>query len=244
MLPGGDRPSSGSRPAVEFKGLSHPALRVLVNDGASPAIAAALAALDPGDPAGFEWQPAILDLAQFRGDSPPDLASLCKGLRAMKLHPVAVAGAPDALREPAEALQLGWLSAIREPRRQADAEPAATSTAAAAVSQALTVDRPVRSGQQVYARDADLIVIGAVSPGAEVIADGNVHVYGCLQGRAIAGARGRRDVGIFALDFQAELVAVSGIYRTFEDGVPAGNRGRPVRVELDPVADRLTVRPL
>jgi len=96
----------------------------------------------------------------------------------------------------------------------------------------------------VYARDADLVVIGPVSPGAEVIADGNVHVYGPLQGRAIAGARGQRGATIFTLDLRAELVAVCGVYRTFEEGPPAEYRGRPVRIELDAVADRLSVRPL
>jgi septum site-determining protein MinC len=108
----------------------------------------------------------------------------------------------------------------------------------------MVVDRPVRSGQRIYARDADLVVIGPVSPGAEVIADGNVHIYGPLQGRAIAGARGRRGAAIFTLDLRAELVAVCGVYRTFEEGPPEEHRGRPVRIELDPVADRLSVRPL
>jgi septum site-determining protein MinC len=108
----------------------------------------------------------------------------------------------------------------------------------------LTVQRPVRSGQQIYARDADLIVIGQVSPGAELIADGNIHVYGSLQGRAIAGALGRRDVGIFSLDLQAELVAVGGIYRTFEDGVPSEYRGRAMRVELADESDKIAFRPL
>ena len=108
----------------------------------------------------------------------------------------------------------------------------------------MVVERPVRSGQQIYARERDLIVIGDVSPGAEVIADGHVHVYGALAGRAIAGARGRRDAGIFTLELRAELVAVSGIYRTFEDGVPAQYAGKPVRISLEADADTLSMRPL
>ncbi len=108
----------------------------------------------------------------------------------------------------------------------------------------MIVDRPVRSGQRVYARGGDLVVIGSVSPGAEVIADGNVHVYGELRGRAIAGARGRRDASIFALDMRAELVAVCGVYRTFEDEPSPDLVGRPVRIELDANADTLSLRAL
>jgi septum site-determining protein MinC len=108
----------------------------------------------------------------------------------------------------------------------------------------MVVERPVRSGQQIYARERDLVVIGDVSPGAEVIADGHVHVYGTLGGRAIAGARGRRDAGIFTLELRAELVAVSGIYRTFEDGVPAQHTGKPVRISLEADADTLSMRAL
>jgi septum site-determining protein MinC len=108
----------------------------------------------------------------------------------------------------------------------------------------MIVERPVRSGQQIYARDRDLVVVGDVSPGAEVIADGNVHVYGTLGGRAIAGARGLRQAAIFTLDLQAELVAVCGIYRTFEDGPPAAQAGKPVRISLETDADTLSLRTL
>ncbi|MFN8840467.1 MAG: septum site-determining protein MinC, partial [Burkholderiales bacterium] len=124
----------------------------------------------------------------------------------------------------------------------AGAEPAAATAAIAAG--AMVIERPVRSGQQLYARDRDLVVVGDVSPGAEVIADGHVHVYGTLAGRAIAGARGRRDAAIFTLELRAELVAVCGIYRTFEDGPPAAHAGKPVRISLEADADTLSIRPL
>jgi septum site-determining protein MinC len=91
----------------------------------------------------------------------------------------------------------------------------------------------------VFPLDADGV------PGTpEVIADGNIHVYGTLGGRAIAGARGRRDARIFTLDLRAELVAVCGIYRTFEDGPPAGQAGKPVRISLEADADTLSMRTL
>lgn len=265
---GDARSAAPARPAIEFKGLSHPALRAVLNDASPDALRHALIELLDGDPDRFEWQPVVVDLSRLGPDAPLDWPEVLATLRAVRLHPVAVAGAAEGFRDEANRLQLGWLEPIREPARRSSgagepavaqraataasavapssATPASAATAgpAAAAPATLVIDRPVRSGQRIYARDADLVVIGPVSPGAEVIADGNVHVYGPLQGRAIAGARGQRDCAIFTLDLRAELVAVCGVYRTFEEGPLAEHRGRPVRIELDAVADRLSVRPL
>lgn len=96
----------------------------------------------------------------------------------------------------------------------------------------LLLDRSLRSGQKVYARDADLIVVGMVSAGAEVIADGNIHVYGPLRGKAMAGARGDEDARIFTTRLEAELVAVAGVYRVIETALPDEVRERPATVRL------------
>jgi septum site-determining protein MinC len=244
-----------ARAAAEFKGLSHPALRLVLNEADGQAIAAALDEL-LGDGDAFEWQPVVVDAVRIASAGRLDLDALCARLREGRLHPVALAGANAALREDAERLRLGWLAALPERRarpgaeaapavepRAAEPEPAAPAAAAIAAG-AMVVERPVRSGQQVYARDRDLVIVGDVSPGAEVIADGHVHVYGTLAGRAIAGARGRRDAAIFTLELRAELVAVCGIYRTFEDGPPAAHAGKPVRISLEADADTLSIRPL
>jgi septum site-determining protein MinC len=90
----------------------------------------------------------------------------------------------------------------------------------------------VRSGQQVYARDRDLVVMAAVANGAEVIADGSIHIYGSLRGRAMAGAQGDESARIFCSDFRAELVAIAGHYRVFED-MPKEFEGQPVQCWLD-----------
>jgi septum site-determining protein MinC len=90
----------------------------------------------------------------------------------------------------------------------------------------------VRSGQRVYARQRDLIVNAAVASGAELMADGCVHVYGSLRGRAIAGARGDASARIFCQEFHAELVSIAGIFRIFET-IPPDLRGKPVQVWLD-----------
>ena len=104
------------------------------------------------------------------------------------------------------------------------------------------IDRPLRSGQQMYARGGDLIILAAVNPGAEVIADGNIHVYAPLRGRALAGARGNAEARILTTVFAAELVSIAGIYRTFEDGVPAKLANQPVQVKLatEPVVSAST----
>ena len=96
----------------------------------------------------------------------------------------------------------------------------------------LVVDRPLRSGQQVYARGGDLVVLAAVNAGAEVIADGSIHIYAPLRGRALAGASGATGARIFTTRFEAELVSIAGIYRTFDAGVPGDLAGKPAQVQL------------
>ena len=105
----------------------------------------------------------------------------------------------------------------------------------------LLVDRPVRSGQQVYTRDTDLIVMGQVGPGAEVIADNNIHVYGPLRGRALCGVSGNAGTRIFCQSLEAELVSVAGNYRMLET-IPESLRGRPAQIWLED--DRLNIEPL
>jgi septum site-determining protein MinC len=106
----------------------------------------------------------------------------------------------------------------------------------------MVIDQPVRSGQKIYAQGADLIVMGQVSAGAEVIADGNVHVYGVLRGRALAGAAGDTQARIISTSFEAELVAVAGYYLTFEGGFPEENRSKPTLIHLDHGAEPAVLR--
>jgi septum site-determining protein MinC len=96
----------------------------------------------------------------------------------------------------------------------------------------VTLDKPLRSGQRFYARGCDLIVTAMVSAGAEVIADGNIHVYAPLRGRALAGASGDKTARIFTTSLEAELVSVAGLYRTFEAGVPAELARQPATIWL------------
>jgi len=99
---------------------------------------------------------------------------------------------------------------------------------------ALVIDKPLRSGQQVYARGRDLVVMAMVNPGAEVIADGHIHVYAPLRGKAIAGARGNTEARIFSLALDAELLSIAGVYRTSDTPLPKSLMGQPVQVRLMP----------
>ena len=121
------------------------------------------------------------------------------------------------------------------PERAASSTTSAPSPTPAAPqsSSALVITKPLRSGQRVYARHTDLVVIGMVSQGAEVIADGNVHVYGPLRGKAMAGARGDTSARIFTTHLDAELLAVAGVYRVVEDKLDKSLHNQPALVRLD-----------
>lgn len=132
--------------------------------------------------------------------------------------------------------------------------PEASATAPAAAKPPLSplptlfIDRPLRSGQQVYARASNLVVLGAVNAGAEVIADGSIHIYAPLRGRALAGAAGDNGARILCTRFDAELVSIAGLYRTFDGGVPAELAGHAVQVRLaggsGDAAGKLLVEPM
>ncbi|MCO5975988.1 septum site-determining protein MinC [Ideonella oryzae] len=138
------------------------------------------------------------------------------------------------LAEPAPAAQRTPVAEALEA-----AEPAAEAPSAPAT---VIIDKPLRSGQQVYARGADLIVLAVVSFGAEVIADGSIHVYAPLRGRAIAGAKGDTQARIFAACMEPQLVSIAGTWRTTEAGLPPEVAGKPAQVRLD--GDKLLFEPL
>lgn len=118
------------------------------------------------------------------------------------------------------------------PRAEPTREPILSAPAAGSPLGAQHQESSVRSGQQIYARDRDLVVTGAIANGAEVIADGSIHIYGSLRGRAMAGAQGDLKARIFVSDFRAELVAIAGHYRVFEQ-IPKDLEGQSVQCWLD-----------
>ncbi|CAG4924371.1 septum site-determining protein MinC [Paraburkholderia saeva] len=117
------------------------------------------------------------------------------------------------------------------------AEPVRVATSA----QTLVIEKPLRSGQRIYAK-GDLVVLGLVSYGAEVIAEGNIHIYAPLRGRALAGVQGNHDARIFCTCLEPELISIAGIYRTTENPLPADVLGKAVQIRLD--EEKLMIEPL
>ncbi|WP_334135748.1 septum site-determining protein MinC [Tepidimonas sp.] len=210
-----------------------------------------------GDASGFfENEPLLLDFSDWAESEPASTAlqqqALLQALRRAGLRPLAYQAAPVTWQPVLDAAGLlatesHGAHGMRLPAERTESPPPPPAPAMPQASaSALVVDRPLRSGQQVYARGRDLVVLAMVNPGAEVIADGHVHVYAPLRGRAIAGARGQADARIFALALEAELVAIAGLYRTAETPWPDEVRGRPAQVRLQREGDgeRLLFEPL
>ncbi len=183
----------------------------------------------------FRNTPVVIDLQELDdAESSVDFPLLVGLLRGYGMVPVGVRGGSDAQNDAACAMELAVLAGPKGPAAggakkplRGPARPQARGFAASRL-----VSRPVRSGQRLYARGSDLIVTAAVSAGAEILADGNIHVYGPLRGRALAGVKGNRGCRIFCQNLQAELVAVAGHYRVNENLGPQ-DTGKPVQIYLN-----------
>jgi septum site-determining protein MinC len=192
---------------------------VVANAQQSWAAESALPLLEARDRRGVASKPADEDSADATAD-----AQAVKGPNA----DTAAAATPAAAGAAATA-------AAVEPA------PAAEPVRLATSSQTMVVDKPLRSGQRIYAK-GDLVVLGLVSYGAEVIAEGNIHIYAPLRGRALAGVQGNHDARIFCTCLEPELISIAGIYRTTENPLPSDVLGKPVQIWLE--EEKLMIEPL
>ena len=210
-----------------------------------PAFANEMAQQVERSPRFFQHAPVVLDLKGADGFAAPE--EFIEAGELLREHTLALVGVQNA--EPAQlvaAAAAGLASfapSATQPSRRAPRPAAAAAAAPPPASPppraaARLITTPVRSGTQIYARGTDLIVIASVSPGAELVADGNIHVYGPLRGRALAGASGDTAARIFCSRLEAELVSIAGRYLVSEQ-LPPEQRGSPVQIAL--VDDRLTV---
>jgi septum site-determining protein MinC len=239
---------SPSQLPIEIKISTVVAISTILHSADPLAIDAALKQMTGGVSDFFEDEFAVIDVGAIAATSPPiDWRSLVDLLRKYRLNAVAVRGATPAMADAirARGLALDDGSSGAKPREEADSAsaarqaPAAPAPAAAPASGTMIIDTPVRAGQRIYARGCDLIVTAAVNNGAEVIADGSIHVYAPLNGRALAGASGNAEARIFALSMQPELVSIAGVYRTFDDGFPSELARQPAQIRL--VGDRIDI---
>jgi septum site-determining protein MinC len=199
----------------------------------------------------FTRAAVILDFGGLnQAPSQASAQALVDGLRSAGVLPVALAYGTKEIEALSQQLGLPLLAKFRAQYERTDAAPStveppqpapphaaeppqpAPAAAAATASPGLIQTAPVRSGQQVYAEQRDLTVLTTVGAGAEVLADGSIHIYGALRGRALAGAQGNVEARIFCREFHAELVSVAGQYKVLED-IPAELRGKPVQVWLE-----------
>ncbi len=202
----------------------------------------------------FDQDPLLVDFTGVADHTDTlDTKGLLQLLKQYKLVPVAFKGGNE--KQAKAALKAGWARAddavALPPAPVASLDPVAVAPAPATLPvpetlPAMVVDKPLRSGQQVYARGRDLVVMAMVNPGAEVIADGHIHVYAPLRGKAIAGARGFADARIFAQSMEAQLISIAGVYRTSETPLPDNVLARPAQVWLQsgPDGDKLILEPL
>jgi len=203
-------------------------------------------------PGFFEHTPVVIELSALDADEDdvgfPALVGLLRGLG---MIPVGVRGGSGAQHEAAKAMELAILRDTAKSAKAAGAQSGSQEMApdvpiAGKVGErdvgietgSHLIDRPVRSGQRVYAAGGDLTVVAPVSSGAELMADGNIHVYAPMRGRAMAGLHGDTKARIFCSDLQAELVSVAGHYRV-SDRIPAELKGRRIQVFLDQATLRI-----
>lgn len=229
---------------VEFKGATLGVMTAYLRGTEPAALADALHKMLGGMADFFSGEATVLDFAEL---SPcperVDWAGLLSLLRRYQMQPVGVRNLPEALQ--ASARQAGLAILGQESVRPAPTAPPAPQAAApnppppaAPPGRTMVVDRFLRTGQQIYAKGSDLVLVGGLSHGAEVIADGSIHCYGPLRGRAIAGAQGDASARIYASNFGPELVAIAGVYRTFEQGVPEKVAAKPAQVKLTGSGDQ------
>jgi septum site-determining protein MinC len=235
----------------EIKSANLPLVALLLKSADLTRLSAEFAQRFGDVPDFFDHDPLVIDLHPLQLAEPGaalDVPALTTLLRAYRLNPLAVRGGSD--EQMAQAVAAGLTPAPEAAVQRAAPAAAATAPEPVAPPQpapgALVIDKPLRSGQQVYARGRDLVVMAMVNPGAEVIADGHIHVYAPLRGKAMAGARGNGDARIFALAMDPELISIAGIYRTSETALPADVRGKAAQVRLlpGPDGDKLVIDPL
>jgi septum site-determining protein MinC len=165
----------------------------------------------------FEQTPVVLDCSELSDPSIDlaqfDLYAFCQTMRAAGLIPVAIQGGSKSLNGLAQSQGLAILSGSSTQDKPLANEPVKVSQTPLAPIKSKLLTTPVRSGQQVVSKDGDLVITSSVSHGAELLADGNIHVYGALRGRALAGISGDKSARIFCQSLEAELVSIAGVYR-------------------------------
>ncbi len=258
-----------SKSGVEFKGGMYTFMSLKLHTSDMDIIDEQLANKVQQAPAFFNNTPVVIDLTVLEQvpDIEFDSAALLECVKRHKLVPIVASisnkSSPLALSIAIPLIEASTRDSPAQPGPEVQAEEVQNSAEASTsgndedsaseldlevpreveyvVKAPMLIDKPVRSGQQIYARDTDLIIMGPVGPGAEIIADNNIHIYGPLRGRALCGVSGNTSTRIFCSSLEAELVSVAGNFRMLET-IPEELRGKPAQIWLD--NDKLNIEPL
>ena len=236
---------SPSQLPIEIKISTVVAISTILYSADPLAIDAALRQMTGGSADFFEDEFAVIDISALAENAPRiDWDKMVALLKKYHLNAVAVRGAPAAMHDAIRARGLSLDDGASGDKERAEAAAPAPAAPPAPPAPIVTpgtmiIDTPVRAGQRVYARGGDLIVTAVVNNGAEIIADGSIHIYASLFGRALAGASGNADARIFAMAMQPELVSIAGVYRTFDEGFPPALVRQPAQIRL--IGDRIDI---
>lgn len=204
-----------SQPSFKFKTNFSSSLVLQLWQNNLETITAELAEAIQRSPNFFQHSPTLVDLEKIQDAQDFNFAELKKILLQYKIVPIGICNASDIQKERAAIVDLPSVQLQKSSLQEIAPQPAAPQTKS--WEKTKIVQQPVRSGMQIYAKDSDLIVTAAVSPGAEIMADGNIHVYAPMRGRILAGVSGDHQAQIFCQHFEAELVAIGGYYLTKEE---------------------------
>jgi septum site-determining protein MinC len=250
--------TAGSLPSIfEIKSSQLSCVALVLKTGELAQVCSALLNAygpDGENAAFFENDPVVLDFSYLPTDAHAQpLAGLLAALRDCRLIAVAARGAAGPWEEACRTQGLPVVAEepVRQPKATKQLPVEETVEVVREVIKqvpgpaTMVVDKPIRSGQKIYARGGDLVILAMVNQGAEVVADGNIHVYAPLRGKAMAGARGNTGARIFSLCLEPELISIAGVYRTSETPLPKSVHGKPAQVLLSTDGqERLLIEPL
>jgi septum site-determining protein MinC len=232
--------AAASAPAIDLRFGQVGLMQVRIRTTDPGAILDELTGRVASAPLFFQRTGVCIDLTALGRDPQlEEMRTVIDAVRRAGMLPVGLVGGSAGVEALSVALQLPVLAPFRQQTQAAPIvqpaqplQPVQPAERAEAGIPALIQHQPVRSGQRLYARSRDVVVTSTVGAGAEVIADGCVHVYGSLRGRAVAGARGETGARVFCQEFRAELVSIAGVFRVFET-LPPELAGKPVQAWLD-----------